>query len=65
MDTISLDVPADFLPIDLLEIDSARDVGPYDSDDEPKSLPSSAYEVNGLLNVHIGSQKWQDKLSRT
>ena len=63
MDAISLDVSVDFLPIDLLEIDSARDVGPYDSDDELKSPPSSAYEVDGLLNVHIGSQKRQDKPS--
>jgi hypothetical protein len=64
MDTISLDGAVDFLPIDLLEIDSARDVGPYDSDDEPKSPPSPTYGVNGLLNVHVGSQKWQDKPSR-
>jgi hypothetical protein len=63
MDTISLDVPVDFLPIDLLEIDSARDVGPYDSDDEPKSSPSSAYEVNGLLNVRVSLQRSQDKPS--
>lgn len=58
MDAISLDVPVKFLPIDLLEIDSVRDVGPYDSDDEDARQPQMfTYEVNCLLNVRMSLQK--------
>jgi hypothetical protein len=63
MDTAYLDVSVKFLPTALQEIDSTHDVGPYDSDGDSKPPPSSAYEVNGLLNVHISSQKRQDKSS--
>ena len=65
MDTAYLDVSVKFLPTAFQEIDSTHDVGPYDSDGEPKPSSSSAYEVNSLLDVRISSQKPQDKSFRS